>query len=189
MHVSNKFIDFDSSLVMDFCRVAMNNNRYITDAERAIAQDLVNAIALVNRRSTPSESMLHQLTLSASETSAGGQLRHRHSFNQTNEGDLRARQKVTGPIESTQQTPLPQSTLAPKIRIVKLHAFMNVEVAKAVRQEFKRLYDAFEMKFNEGPAANFLIHHRENHPQGYKKVKIHSELVVEADKRPGTVAT
>lgn len=65
---------------------------------------------------------------------------------------------------------------------------MYVEVAKAVKQEFKRLYDAFEMKFNEGPATNFLIHHRKNHPQGYKKVKIYGDLMAEADKRPETGA-
>lgn len=55
---------------MDFCRVALNHDRYITDGERAIAQRRVNAIALVNRSLTPSESILHRLTLSASETSA-----------------------------------------------------------------------------------------------------------------------
>lgn len=55
---------------MSFCRAAIVNNRFITEAERAVAQELINAIALVNQRSTPFESMLYQLTLSASNTSA-----------------------------------------------------------------------------------------------------------------------
>ncbi|KAL9037914.1 MAG: hypothetical protein Q9180_003450 [Flavoplaca navasiana] len=56
--------------VMDVCRTALQTQRYITQAERTKASKLINDIALVNRHSKPSDKMLHELTLSAADTSA-----------------------------------------------------------------------------------------------------------------------
>ena len=55
--------------VMEVCRIALQTQRYITAAERSKAQKLMNDIALVNKHSKPRNKMLHELTLSAADTS------------------------------------------------------------------------------------------------------------------------